>query len=80
MAKSTLKAKVRVRLGKTGSRAVRREGKIPAILYSKGMESIPLVVDPIDLKKALATDAGRNTLLDIEIESTDKKSKKSVNL
>ena len=76
MAKSKLKVKRRVTLGKSGAKAVRREGNIPAVIYSKGMETIPLVVKPADLKKAFATDSGRNTLLEIEIEGEDNKEHK----
>ncbi len=73
MARSTLKVKKRVRLGKTGSNQVRKEGKIPAVIYGKGEESIPLIIDPVELKESLDTTSGRNTLLDIEIESDGKK-------
>ncbi len=73
MARSTLKVKKRLRLGKTGSRQVRKEGKIPAIIYGKGMESIPLIIDPAELKGSLDTDTGKNTLLDLEIETEGEK-------
>lgn len=71
MAQSKLNAKKRVRLGKSGVRKIRKEGNIPAILYGKETEPIPLVINPSELKIALSTDAGRNTLLDIEIESDE---------
>jgi len=73
MARSTLKVKKRLRLGKTGSKQVRKEGKIPAIIYGKGMESIPLIIDPVELKGSLDTDTGKNTLLDLEIETEGEK-------
>ncbi|MEE9215018.1 MAG: 50S ribosomal protein L25 [Thermodesulfobacteriota bacterium] len=68
MAQSTLVVTKRVRLGKGGSKKVREEGKIPAILYGKGSEPIPLIIDPSELKTALDTDAGINTLLELKIE------------
>lgn len=76
MARSTLKVKKRVRLGKTGSKQVRSEGKIPAVIYGQGSDPIPLIIDPLELKKALATDSGRNTLLDLEIDDEGKVIKK----
>ena len=76
MARSTLKVKKRVRMGKVGSKQVRNEGKIPAVIYGKGSETIPLIIDPVELKKALATDSGRNTLLDLEIDADGKVIKK----
>ena len=74
MATSKLKVKKRELLGKSGSRQTRNEGRIPAVLYGKGTDTIAIDVDPGELKKALATDAGRNTLLEIEID-TGKKGK-----
>ena len=76
MAKSILKAKKRETLGKTSTKALRREGNIPAVIYGKGKEAVPLEVDPKEVRKAFDTDAGRNTLIDIEIEGGDKKEKK----
>ena len=72
MATSKLRVKRRVRIGKTGSKKVRNEGKIPAILYGNKLEPIPLIINPVELKKALDTEAGRNTLIELEIEDEDK--------
>jgi len=68
MAQNTLIVKQRYRLGKGGARQVRREGNIPSILYGRETEPIPLVVNPNDLKQALSTEAGENTLLEIKIQ------------
>ncbi len=76
MAKSTLKAKKRSTLGKRSTKALRREGNIPAVIYSKGNEAVPLELNPKDIKAAFATDAGRNTLIDMEIEGEDNKEHK----
>ena len=76
MAKSILKAKKRSTLGKRSTKAIRREGNIPAVIYSKGNEAVPLELNPKDIKAAFATDAGRNTLLDIAIEGDDNKEHK----
>jgi len=73
MAQSTLKAKKRVKLGKSGAKQVRREGMIPAILYGKDDSPIPLIIDPADLKQAISGQAGRNTLLNLEIEDNGEK-------
>ena len=76
MAQSTLVVTKRVRLGKGGSKKVREEGKIPAILYGKGSEPIPLIIDPSELKTALDTDAGINTLLELKIKEEDSETTK----
>jgi large subunit ribosomal protein L25 len=60
--------KQRFRVGKGGARQVRRDGNIPSILYGRETEPIPLVVNPNDLKVALSTEAGENTLLEIKIQ------------
>lgn len=71
MSQSTLKAKRRSRLGKSGAREVRSEGNIPAILYGKYTDPIPLIINPDDLKRALSKESGRNTILHLEIESEE---------
>lgn len=48
-----LKAERRKATGKGSARALRKQGKVPAILYGKGMEAVPLTVsakDFIDLE------------------------------
>lgn len=72
MAQSVLNVRKRVRMGKSGSREIRREGNVPAILYGNGKTPIPLLVNPKDLKLALSTDAGENTILDMHIQDGDK--------
>lgn len=76
MAKSILKAIKRSTLGKKSTKTLRKNGNIPAVIYSKGNEAVALELNPKDVKKAFATDAGRNTLLDIEIEGDDNKEHK----
>lgn len=67
MAQNILNVKRRVRMGKSGSKAIRKEGNIPAVLYGKGSEPESIVVNPAELKEALSTDAGENTLLEMHI-------------
>lgn len=68
MAQSTLYVMRRNETGKSVARKIRREGAIPAVLYGRETKSILLTVNPLDLKKALSTDAGENTLLEIHIK------------
>jgi large subunit ribosomal protein L25 len=68
MAKSVLNVEPRVRIGKSGSRKVRRDGLVPAVVYGKGMESCNLRVDPKALQQAIATKAGWNTLITLKGE------------
>ena len=73
MVQSPLGVRPRKRTGKSGAREVRREGNIPAVLYGNGMEPTALVVEPEALKRALSNSAGRNTVLEIEIEGAEKR-------
>ncbi len=65
MAQSVLNAKVRKRTGKSEVKEVRREGNVPAILYGKEIESVALSINPKELKEALKTESGINTLLEL---------------
>lgn len=66
MAKSELNVEKRVRIGKGGSRKVRRDGLVPAVVYGKGIEALNLRLDPKALKQAVATEAGWNTLITLK--------------
>ena len=76
MAQSSLRVKPRKRIGKSGAREVRKEGNIPAILYGQGEDSVPLVVQPDELKQALSNNAGMNTVLELEIDGSEPTAKK----
>lgn len=66
MAKSVLNVEPRVRIGKGGSRKVRADGLVPAVVYGKGVENLNLRVDPKALQQAVATEAGWNTLITLK--------------
>lgn len=68
MATAELKIVSRSRVGKGGARGSRREGLIPAVVYGKGMKSCSVAVAPKDLKMAIATEAGWNTLITLKGE------------
>ena len=76
MVQSPLRVKPRKRIGKSGAREVRKEGNIPAILYGRGEDPVPLVVSPDELKRALSNSAGINTILELEIDDSESSEKK----
>ncbi len=76
MVQSSLRVKPRIRIGKSGAREVRKEGNIPAILYGRGEDPVPLVVRPDELKRALSNNAGINTVLELEIDGSDPPAKR----
>ncbi len=76
MVQSSLRVKPRIRIGKSGAREVRKEGNIPAILYGRGEDPVPLVVRPDELKRALSNNAGINTVLELEIDGSEPPAKR----
>jgi large subunit ribosomal protein L25 len=67
-----LAAKKRDEKGKGAARRARREGLVPAVVYGKGMAPLPLSVARKDVHKALHTEAGRNVLVELEIDDRKK--------
>ncbi|HEX2849479.1 MAG TPA: 50S ribosomal protein L25 [Acidimicrobiales bacterium] len=53
--------------GSRASRRLRREGKIPGILYGHGAEPVGVAVDGRELRGALNTEAGTNALLTLKV-------------
>lgn len=53
--------------GKGEARALRRNGRVPAIAYGAGLDATPVHVDEADLRHALATDAGENVVIQMDI-------------
>jgi len=48
-----LNAEVRERAGKGAARAIRRAGRVPAVIYGNKQEPVLISVDPVDLMKEL---------------------------
>ena len=63
-----LQAKSRVVDGTSKARAVRRNEKIPAIVYGHGMKPLPVEVPERDFLKAIHTKAGANILITLQVE------------
>lgn len=64
----TLRAEQRQGTGKGVARKLRAAGQIPGVLYGRGISAVPVVVDRQALAKALRTEAGRNVLIDLEVD------------
>jgi large subunit ribosomal protein L25 len=54
--------------GKGVARSLRREGKIPAVIYGRGREPQALAVDTTALTRLLAQVAAATTLVDVTVE------------
>lgn len=68
MAKSELQVMPRNEAGKGVARSLRRSGLVPAVVYGKGMDPCSITVNPKELKEAIATEAGWNTLITLKGE------------
>jgi large subunit ribosomal protein L25 len=60
-----IEAKARKGGNKNDARRLRKEGLIPAVLYGAGLESLTIAVDPKQMKRILASEAGHNTIFDL---------------
>jgi large subunit ribosomal protein L25 len=67
MSETALVVESRAATGKGAVRKLRAAGRIPAILYGQGKESLPLSIDPRALEKVLRA-GGANALLDLSVE------------
>lgn len=67
MAEVKLKVDVRDAHGKNAARRSRATGKVPAVVYGRGMDPVPVEVDRREFLTALHTDAGMNVLLELQL-------------
>lgn len=71
-----MKATLREETGKGVARRMRREGRIPAVVYGRGEETFPLSLDAHDFEMLVKNHALDTTLVELEIEGGKKKSNK----
>ena len=67
MAELVLDAKVRKELGKGAARRIRRQGLLPAVVYSKRLKPLHIAVDPKQLHKVLNTPKRYNAVINIKL-------------
>lgn len=72
MANAIIKAELRTKAGKGSSRAIRREGRLPAVVYGAKKDVATITVDFVDIQKLLNTGAFLSTTYDIEIDGGTK--------
>ena len=70
-----LKTKIRKSVGNSPARSLRREGKIPAVLYGPNTEPILLSVDIKDIERILKQGTIGQALLSLVIQNGEKVTK-----
>ena len=72
-----LKAEMRTTRGNSPARALRRSGRIPAVLYGPQMAPIAISVETLEMENALKKSGGRQPLFKITVDK-DEKSERTV--
>src|ERR1700739_2558941 len=66
---SNLQAQPRTPGNKNEARRLRREGKIPAVVYGAGQQTAPVTVDPRQVLRILHSETGHNTIFDLSLDA-----------
>lgn len=66
----TLQAERRAETGSAAARRLRRDNKVPAVVYGRDLDATPVIVDQRDLVGVLHTEAGLNVLINLEIDGS----------
>ncbi|MGI6425707.1 MAG: 50S ribosomal protein L25/general stress protein Ctc [Tepidanaerobacteraceae bacterium] len=68
MENPVLKAEVRQTTGKSENKRLRRENRVPAVIYGKGFDTTSVTVDEKEVSKVFKT-RGTNILINIEVDN-----------
>lgn len=66
MQQTQMKIEARTSTGKGISRKLRAAGRIPGVVYGRGMEPVPVSVEPKALAAAIAGEGGMNNLITLQ--------------
>lgn len=61
----------REKVGTANTRRLRREGKVPAVVYGMGGSTVPVTVEPKALGKIINSEDGLNTVVNLQLEGTE---------
>jgi len=65
---NVLEARPRTPGTKNDARRVRRQGKVPAVVYGAGKAAVPVEVDPRQVSRILHSETGHNTVFDLTVD------------
>ncbi len=66
-----LSAQPREQRGKNAARALRRSGRVPAVVYGHGEDTRALSIDTLELSKLLGSISVENTLVELQVEGAE---------
>jgi large subunit ribosomal protein L25 len=64
---NVVEAQPRSERGKNEARRVRRGGRVPAVLYGARKQTLAISVDPRHIARILTSEAGHNTIFDLQV-------------
>jgi large subunit ribosomal protein L25 len=67
---ATLEALTRNDFGKNEARRIRRDGRVPGVLYGEGKNATPISVEPRALLRILHSESGANTLISLKLSGS----------
>lgn len=70
MASAQLKASPRSDVGKGAARTLRRDGKVPAVIYGHARDPQPLAIDQRELERLLSQIAAESTVIELSLDGT----------
>jgi len=68
-----LQARARAAGNKNDARRIRRDGRIPAVIYGAGKEARSVSVDPRQVARILHSESGYNTIFDLTLDGENTK-------
>jgi large subunit ribosomal protein L25 len=67
-----LRGEPRSDFGSRSARRMRRDGRVPAMVYGRGLDAVTISVDRRELYSVLHTESGANALIDLSVEGQKK--------
>jgi len=69
---SILEAQPRAAGNKNDARRVRRDGKVPGVLYGAGKQALAVSLDPRQISRILRSESGYNTIFDLTLDGGER--------
>jgi large subunit ribosomal protein L25 len=69
---TVLEAQPRTAGSKNDARRVRREGKVPAVLYGAGKQALSVSLDPRQVSRVLRSASGHNTIFELALGGNER--------